>query len=659
MRAAPDRPPTLQTQSVLRRFWESGYLYLAIAATLYLIYCLTGRIGDYDWKKDLAYVQYTRTSLVSYHTVPYFLWNTLPRLARYPAIARTSSFISNPETLLLSPFTPFLLLLSPVAFIKFMLAIHFAIGAAGLFALRRELQWSEVQFRTYAILFLFSPVIIQHIAIGFIPWLNLFFFPWLIFFLAHRNRLVSTLGLSLVLAWTLLQGGVHPFVWFALLTVLYAIARAALSRSWAPGVQLAFVFAATASLSFVRLYATAGVFSDFHQPFEAGYNAVGFVATALVPPLLIEPYDSFFMDRTWGHVPSYDAGVFWGAALPMLVILLVRYRRYREHGAIRVGAARNGLDCDALLISASVVFALSFGSLLSVLVNGITRIVPIVFADAIEKYPFRLAIPALLAYSVLIAHFSQDIWLDVSAWLERHDIERMPSWTIAKYGAAVSAVLCLLLLTASVFGSPRPFAGYLLWSHSTYRQMQIALLVAAVASALGSVMAQKRTWLRRAVEGLPFAGYEALLAAPLLFGSVMWFWVASAAWPTDYLAQDVLPPRLETPTGLPVRTAVTPQMLTVYPSPPVPGRYTLPDISFSDSRFLTPRNARLESVDGALSMVPRSDQAIGLEVDTSGFRNALFITTVSWLLVVGILVRGQRSGMLGGLPQDRQPESHR
>ena len=649
-------------------------MYLCIAAILFATYSLNERVGINDWQKEIAYFQYIHKSLLSFHTIPYIWWNKLDNVAGYPSVSHTSNFISNPETLLFSPFTPMLLLLNEIHYIKFLAVVHFLIGVIGLLVVRKQLQWSDLQFRTYAILFLFSPVIIQHLADGYTPWLNLFFFPWLIYFVAHKDKLLGTLGMSLILSWVLLQGGAHPFVWFASFVFFYFVSSAYLQRNWSCLVQLPFIFGIVFCLSLIRLYATAQAYSDFHQSFQIGYNPLNFLLYAVIPPLLVPPFHIFFTRIIWLGVPSWDGGIFWGASLPMLATLLIKYRNYRKQEDIGHCEKPNTLDFDSILLSSSILFIAAFFSSFELLVKGINSIVYIPFSEGVEKYPFRLAIPAFLGYSVVIANFSQNIWQDMHAWI----IERRPLvyfkakvGRVLSYSCLVIVLVCFLTLAVSFSFShtilkffdgivteayhgtgsqwlsrfmggidKNPPEYYLNVVHSQYQQTQRGLVVVGVFSVLIYLMMRERARLWKFFEGFSYIKYEGALAIPLLFSNVMWLLLATSTPYRDFLTQDVVPPKIVTQSGFSQpNVLVTPKTLTIFPRNPVPKEYILPNILFSDAKSfdVVSGNATLSpSAIGRLSIISESanGSVVQLEFNSKNYDSALIFTIISWTVVV-------------------------
>ena len=182
-----------------------GYMLIFLAAlAIFLFY---PNVGIYDWDKEVLYVSYIKTSLLEFKQFPMFLWNS-NQLAGYPAVDQSAFFAANPETMLFTPFLPLLLFLSPAVFLKLLVVLNGIIGVVGLLLLGKKLNWQPSQTRIFSALFLLSPIVIQHVAIGYLPWINLFLFPWLLYFLISDDLISHSLGSSMVLAVMLLQGGV-------------------------------------------------------------------------------------------------------------------------------------------------------------------------------------------------------------------------------------------------------------------------------------------------------------------------------------------------------------------------------------------------------------------------------------------------------------------
>ena len=156
----------------LQLFRKHGYSLLAFIAIL--VFLFYPNIGMYDWEKEVLYCEFIKTSILEYKVFPMFMWNS-SHLVGYPAVDQSAFFVGNPETFLFSPFIPLLLMLPPVLFLKLQVLIHFLIGWAGIQALSKICSWQPRQNRIFSALFLFSPIIIQHIALVFLPMAAIFF----------------------------------------------------------------------------------------------------------------------------------------------------------------------------------------------------------------------------------------------------------------------------------------------------------------------------------------------------------------------------------------------------------------------------------------------------------------------------------------------------
>jgi len=148
-----------------RVWWAKGYIYVILLLALYSpLFFLFNRVGINDTMKEVQYFSYIKTSLVQFHSLPYFLWKVPDLFLGYPAL-QTRNFIANPETTLFSPLTPLLAFLRWPVFIKLFLLVHLLIGVAGSFFLKKRLRWNDTQFRIFFISFFFSALILKKFSI--------------------------------------------------------------------------------------------------------------------------------------------------------------------------------------------------------------------------------------------------------------------------------------------------------------------------------------------------------------------------------------------------------------------------------------------------------------------------------------------------------------
>jgi len=647
----------------LYSLWEKGYLYLALSMLLFLLYALNGRVGVNDWRKEVAYFQYIKASFTSFHSFPWFWWNKPQTLASYPLVFYTSNFVSNPETMLFSPFAPLLFLMDVLPYVKFLAIIHCSIGIAGTLALGRRLKWDCQQFRIYAVLFLLSPIVIQHLSIGYTPWLNLFFFPWLAYFISDEKPSSSILGTSMILGLVLLQGGTHIFIWYAMLTSLYFVLKMYIERKW--DFRLLGIFSLTPLLSLARIYSTAQAYAGFHQRLQAGYNPINFTFWALIPPVLIPPFDGLFLGKMWMGVPSWDGGVFWGLAIILLFVLAMNYRRYSNVGDINPGHRSIYLS---LFLASSVLLILSFFSIFDCIIRAAKAITHIPFIEGAEKYPFRLAIPAFLGFSVVIAAYSKglsqsfnEFWRRLasssiiprlarplkfltlaisigfslafmaSVIFSRIIQERLHDMISAAYYGMGYHWISRLMLDRSV----NPLELYLRTVERAYSQLQILLLMGlpfliVVALLLRSNILKKEQ------------ATEFVLAVPCVFASVMWFSLLISVPYSHYPAQNVLPPVVIThPSNIELEVIANPQSATIIPQERSHAlEFVFPEISSADSEFLhvASNNATISRSNGVMSLIPLDNRAIVIEFNSTGYNKAIALTVAAWSGVIGFCI---------------------
>jgi hypothetical protein len=196
--------------------------------------------------------------------LPIFLWNN-NGLGNYPIIGQSNLFIGNPETLLFSPWIFMIAFLNPVAFIKLFYIIHLAFAVIGIILLARRLGWNNLQMRIFSGLFLLTPIILQHIAIGYTPWINLFLFPLLMYFQVSKKRLISVFGGALVYSLIILQGGIHVAVWLLGFIFFMKIWQALLFKNISDILDLFGMILLSGFLTFARIYSSFIALNDFWQ----------------------------------------------------------------------------------------------------------------------------------------------------------------------------------------------------------------------------------------------------------------------------------------------------------------------------------------------------------------------------------------------------------
>jgi len=186
-------------------------------------------VGIYDWDKEVLYTGCIKVSIQDYHQFPLFLWN--------------SSQLEG----------------------------YLAVRYLGIMALSKQLKWEVGQTSIFSALFLFSPIIIQHVSIGYLPWMNLYLFPWLLYFLADEDAIKRCIGSGLVLALVLLQGGLLVFVWLVFFTVFYLLLLAIVRKKGHILWSIPLTLGSSALMAFPRLYLSMQSLADFAQRFVSVY----------------------------------------------------------------------------------------------------------------------------------------------------------------------------------------------------------------------------------------------------------------------------------------------------------------------------------------------------------------------------------------------------
>jgi hypothetical protein len=397
----------------LRRFWRSGALYLFLAGLLYLYIAVAPGIGVYDWQKELAYFAQIKDALGNLPHLPFYWWGVPDSISWYPAVAHSHIFVGNPETWLFSPLAFLLLTMKVTTFAKILPLIFFLIGLTGAFKLRRLLDWTDAQWRLFGLVFFFNPLFIQHFAIGYTPWLNLFLLPWLVYFLLTPKRFERYLGLPATLAIGLLQGGSHVFVWFSFVVGLYYAFKAGQERSWRVVREGLLIMSGAALLGWARLFTTLVGYGSFAQSALPGYSIGNWLFWSTVPPVGLNyaAPNNLFLATVMDDIPSWDAGLYLGA-LPLLVIGLLWLMRRRYS----IWSQRQQPDMSRLVGVALVLGLLSF----SYLWTTITFVFGLDLLMSAEKYSFRLLIPALLVMAIPLAGAADALWGAVTDWATQH-----------------------------------------------------------------------------------------------------------------------------------------------------------------------------------------------------------------------------------------------
>ena len=653
-------------------FWEKGYLYIAIAGLMYFFWFLSDNVGMLDWIKEIAYFEYFKTSFNDYHTLPYFWWNILEEVAWRPPIPGTSAIIANPETALFSPFTPLLYLLSAKVYIKLYIIIHFIIGVFGLFALKRKLNWNNLQVRIFIILFLFSPIIMQHISVAYFTWYNFYLFPWLIYFVADRRAVVGIVGAGSVLGLIVLQGGIYIVQYIGLFYILYEIFHILFEKEWKRIFRIILVPLLAIILAFIRIYITAYSYGDYTRPWVEidAYNISFFLFYSLIPTVTIPPLDLFFHSDLLGwSLTPHDSGLFWGLSIIMLAFVVVRYRKIVQNANSQ---QQSGLNYNAVFIAASVLFIISFYQIWYLTMRTVS-ILDIPLFESIKNHGIRFIFGSYFGFTLLLANYSKEIWkefhkfVDTKFW-QMTKMVLVKSFQIILIGAGVTVLFFKLFkrIIASKFsevitGAYNNTGHYWLRNRmegidknslefyyyrfdTAYSVIQhwlfVIFCVMFITFLFIYLFKKKRKLFEKFIARFPNIKFELLLVIPLIFSTAMWTNLASSVPYENHEILPVISPEIiiESEEYMnPPKLEVTPKNIIVTPTDNAKvNGYIFPQIPATDYKHfdIITKNAVLFGKNGQLILKPLDNKPIEMLFRTEGISKALIITIVSWGMVL-------------------------
>ncbi|MCK4903092.1 MAG: hypothetical protein KAS35_00275 [Candidatus Marinimicrobia bacterium] len=656
--------------------WKSGYLYVIIACFMYFIWFISNNVGVLDWVKEIAYFEYFKTSFNDYHTLPYFWWNILEEVAWRPPITGTSAIIANPETALFSPFTPLLYLFSAQVYIKLYIIIQFLIGVFGLFALKRKLNWNNSQFRNYAALFLFSPIALQHIAVGYFTWYNFYYFPWLLYFMAEKQAIKGIIGSAAVLGLIILQGGIYIVQYFGLFWLIYEIFHILFEKDYKRIYRIIFIPALMILLSLVRIASSAIVYSNYARPYFDidGYDIPFFLFYALVPTVTIPPLDLWFhTDYLGWALTPHDSGLFWGLTIVMLIIVTFKYKKIVKNASAN---KQNGINYHAIFIAASVLFIISFYRIWYVTMRGL-EILNLPLLETIKNHGIRFIMGAYFGYAVLLANYIPSIWKEMDIFI------RTKVWSILKrillivgYSIFLGSGVCFVILGAFKQLITNRFANVITAAYnntghywlkqrmegihenslefyfyrfdlaysSIFHWVFVIFTVSLLFFILTYLLNKNSNRFASLIQRFPHLKYELLLVIPLAFSTAMWMNLATSVPFDEFPIRKVLPPKVvvkqESEDYLP-HMEVTPKNLLIKPDieSKVKG-YIFPQIPATDHKYfeVTSKNAILFNKNGQLMLKPLDNEPIEMQFRTDSVWKALIITIVSWSMVIGLML---------------------
>lgn len=674
-------------------FQKYGYIGLFLIALL--VFLIYPNVGIYDWDKEVLYTAYIKTSILEYKQFPLFLWNSAD-LAGYPAVDQSAFFAANPETMLFTPFLPLLFFLSPVVFLKLLVVLNAVAGWVGVEVLAKKLRWQPAQLRVFSALFFLSPIVFQHVAIGYLPWINLYLIPWLLYFALMDDLLPRSVGCGMVLALVLLQGGLHVFVWLAFFTTFYLVSSALIQKRWNQLLSVPLTFLSAIGMAFPRFYLSLQTFSSFSQRFFAGYSLPAFFRWALVPPFFTPASMDdieYFIESYIDGVPYWDGALFWGLLIILILFLPFLFaNRYRRNKQSYEGSQSSTL---AVGCASALLLVFSFDGLYEALITFVSGLLRLPALEGMEKYPFRFAIPAYFGFAFVIAAD----WVDLPVFIHEaiagvYEVlkklarafrtlcgklrrgQRVFAWLA---GVLAALVLASFAVRPALLGwinrhislahagqgadwlaqrmqraSSVPLQSYVSKAAALYGYGQRFLLIATLLFALlwlfgllrFSGKAKEKPGIR--CSRLP-AVLEGLLVVPLLLAFGMWWRVALATPQNTVASFQMNAPQIIVDASQDVPeveiTSFSPGALHLSVTDAVGDSIiVLSDVPARDARFLeiSPGSASLVDHDDRLGIQVQQNGEIEIYVDHTAITIPMLIAVVSWLLAAGMLLRGQK-----------------
>ena len=318
-----------------------------------------------------------------------------PEVSWYPAFSRTLSYWANPEVITFSPFLIFLPFLSTIRFIKLYIFLYFLIGTSGIFLLSKRLGFSVIEAIIMIFLTVLNPWIMQHLAIGYTPWIQVCLIPLIIFMLlGNRLQIKELIIASILNALIIYGGGFHIFIWFNLATVLFYLLHSLHIRNLRINIKCALFLLMSGVLLIPKLVAFLSTFSGFSRTITSSYRSISDLL-GLFTDSTSKLYDLPKSYNIYG-VNFYDGSIYMGG---WFVVILIVCMIFTIHHLYLITRKRSNLQSqipptDLLVLG---IFFILLGW------NGLwRRIVAFIPVLGLEIYPFRFSFIALFLFCVFV-----------------------------------------------------------------------------------------------------------------------------------------------------------------------------------------------------------------------------------------------------------------
>ena len=288
--------------------------------------------GIGDWDQHAFYHEAGRVSLLEYGQLPE--WN--------PYYCGGTDLLANPQSRVLAPSYPIVLLFGTVLGLKLEILLFAAVGSLGLYCLGRQMGLDRLVVWLVPAPYFLSSLYALPTTTGMTWFLSVAYLPWATLFYersAGAPRFLVAAGACL--AFMYLSGGVYPlviaFVFFGLLGLL-RVREQGLLRS---GAALAALVAGTLALGAVKFAPSIDFMSEFPRVLDrpSGFSlqslSVGLFSRDQRHGVNFSHFDGNHFDepdRLWrGISTDYDdVGMYIGPAVALLFVggLVARGRRH-------------------------------------------------------------------------------------------------------------------------------------------------------------------------------------------------------------------------------------------------------------------------------------------------------------------------------------------
>ena len=662
--------------SYMIHLWEKGYLYILITFLYYFWWLSSGNVGVLDWFKEIAYFDYIRTALNEYHMLPYYWWNVFESIASRSPLPGSSSFIAIPETSFFSPLTLLLHKFDTFTYAKLYVFLQFLPGVIGIIALKKKLQWNDMQFRNYAVLFLFSPIALQHVAVGHFTWYNFYYFPWLVYFMAEKQNVKAIIGSAAVMGLIILQGGIYIVQYFGLFWIIYEVVHIIFEKDYRRIFRIILIPTLMVLLSWARVASTIIVYKDYIRTyFEIdGYGILYFLFYALIPTITIPPIDLWFHTNYLGWLNApHDSGIFWGLSIIMLVFVTLKYKKIISDANAK---KQNGLNYHAIFIASSILFIVSFYRIWYIIMKGLDA-TNFLVVETIKHHGVRFIMGAYMGYAILLANYSSSIWKEMDVfvrtklWFVLKRILLIVSYCIFIGSGLLFGLLSLLMKYITNAFAEIITAAYNNTGHDWLRQRMEGMqenslefyfyrfdlayssivhwifIVFAIALSIFLItylFSKNKKSFSPLIKQFPYLKFELLLAIPLAFSTAMWMNLITSVPFDEYPIKEMLPPKVivesQIDVSKPVLT-VTPEKLHLNPQTDILiNGYVFPQLPANDYKLfdIVTENAEFLNKDGQLMLKPFDNKPIEIQFRKERVWRALIITIISWISIVGFMI---------------------